>query len=92
MISTKRKGIRNEHRSKALLEAAGYIVTRASASLGVFDLIGIAASGFVLCQVKTRDWPVEMEQIREFRAPQNCLKIIHRWRDRESLPDVREVP
>jgi Holliday junction resolvase len=43
-MNAKAKGNRNEHRSKALLEAAGYAVTRAGASLGVWDLIGISAT------------------------------------------------
>ena len=40
-----------------LLEATGYACTRAAASLGVFDIIGIGSTDVVLCQVKTRDWP-----------------------------------
>jgi hypothetical protein len=35
-MNAKAKGTRTEHRSKALLEAAGYAVTRAGASLGVW--------------------------------------------------------
>jgi hypothetical protein len=30
MGAAKRKGTRNEHRSRAVLEAAGYVVTRAA--------------------------------------------------------------
>jgi len=92
-MNTKRKGSRNERRSRRLLEAAGYAVTRAAASLGVFDLIGISRSDVVLVQVKTRNWPgaIEMEAIRLFPAPANCRKLIHRWRDRVRLPDVKEV-
>lgn len=76
-----------------LLEAAGYACTRAAASLGAFDIIGIGSTDVVLCQVKTRDWPgaEEAEAIRLFPAPANCRKLIHRWRDRQRLPDVREV-
>ncbi|MEP6920549.1 MAG: hypothetical protein ABI967_05435 [bacterium] len=57
-MNTKRKGTRNEHRSIRLLEAAGYRVTRAAASLGTFDLIGLGSVDVVLVQVKSRDWPV----------------------------------
>jgi len=76
-VNAKQKGNRNEHRSMAILEASGYATTRAAASLGVWDIIGIGATDLVLVQVKTRDWPgaVEMEQLREFRR----------------LPDVREI-
>lgn len=38
MKGAKRKGTKNEHRSRLLLEAAGYAVTRAAASLGAWDL------------------------------------------------------
>ena len=90
-MNPKAKGTRNEHRSIALLEAAGYACSRSAASLGVWDIVGINAAGFVLCQVKTRDWPgtVEMEAMGNFPAPPNALKLIHRWRDGERLPDVR---
>jgi hypothetical protein len=67
-MNCKRKGTRNEHRSILLLEATGYRCTRAAASLGVWDLIGIGSTDVVLVQVKTRDWPgtVEMETLRDF--------------------------
>jgi len=92
-MNAKRKGTRNEHRSKALLEAAGYAVARAAASLGAWDLIGVSATDVVLVQVKTRDWPgsAEMETLRDFPAPPNCRKLVHRWRDRQRAPDTRTV-
>ena len=92
-MNTKAKGNRNERRSIAILEAAGYACTRAAASLGVFDIIAIGSADIVLCQVKTRDWPgsVEMETIRLFPAPSNARKLVHRWRDRQRTPDVKEV-
>ena len=92
-MNAKAKGTRNEHRSMRLLEAAGYHCTRSGASLGVFDIIGIGSTNVVLVQVKTRDWPgtVEMEAIKLFPVPQNARKLVHRWRDRQRTPDVREV-
>lgn len=92
-MNAKAKGTRNEHRSMRLLEAAGYRVTRAAASLGEWDLIGVGSTDVVLCQVKTRDWPgsVEMETLRQFAAPPNARKLVHRWRDRQRMPDVREL-
>ncbi|MCW5967584.1 MAG: hypothetical protein KIT57_03660 [Blastocatellales bacterium] len=92
-MNTKAKGTRNEHRSIRILEAAGYRCTRAAASLGEWDIIGIGSADVILCQVKTRDWPgsVEMEQLRLFPAPANARKMIHRWRHRASIPDVREL-
>ena len=38
-MNAKRKGNRNEHRSIALLEAAGYRCSRSAASLGEWDII-----------------------------------------------------
>ncbi len=92
-MNAKAKGTRNEHRSMVILEAAGYACTRAAASLGVFDIVGVGSTDVVLVQVKTRDYPgaEEMEALRGFRCPPNCRKLVHRWRDRQRLPDVREV-
>lgn len=91
--NTKRKGTKNEHRSMAVLEAAGYRCTRSGASLGVFDIIGVGRVGFVLVQVKTNRWPdpLEMEGLREFPVPPNASKLVHRWRDYQKVPDVKEV-
>ena len=93
MKNAKAKGTRNEHRSRRLLEAAGYGVTRAAASLGCWDLIAIGSVDVVLCQVKSNAWPglSETETLRSFRCPPNCRRIVHRWRDRQRLPDVREL-
>jgi hypothetical protein len=93
MIRAKAKGTRNEHRSKALLEAAGYRVIRSAASLSEWDLVGVSATDVVLCQVKTRDWPgtAELEALSLFPVPPNCRRIVHRWRDRQRAPDVRQV-
>ncbi len=92
-MNAKAKGNRNERKTIKLLEAAGYACTRAAASLGVFDVIGISATDFVLCQVKSNDWPgsVEMESMKQFPAPANARKLVHRWKDRQSEPDVRIV-
>ncbi len=93
VMNAKGKGTRNEHRSMRLLEVAGYACTRAAASLGAWDVIGIGSQDVVLVQVKTRDWPgsVEMETLKNFVAPPGAKKLIHRWRDRQRLPDVKEL-
>jgi Holliday junction resolvase len=92
-MNTKRKGSRNEHKSIKLLESSGYACTRAAASLGVFDIIGIGSTDVVLVQVKSNEWPrsAEIEAIRQFPAPPNAKKLVHRWRDRRPEPDVKEV-
>lgn len=92
-MNAKAKGSRNEHRSMKLLEASGYACTRAAASLGVFDIIGIGATDIVLVQVKSNAWPrsEELEAIKLFRAPTNAKKIIHRWNDRARYPGIKEL-
>ena len=92
-MNTAAKGARNEYRSIALLESAGYRCTRSAASLGAWDIIGISSRDVLLVQVKTRDWPgsVEMETLQEFIAPSSCRKIVHRWRHRQHRPDVKEL-
>ena len=92
-MNAKRIGSRNERRSRALLEAAGYRCTRAAASLGAWDIVGIGSADVVLVQVKTHDWPgaTETETLRLFPAPPNARKLVHRWRDRQRVPDVREL-
>ena len=92
-VNAKAKGTRNEHCSIRLLEAAGYACTRAAASLGAWDIIGVGSTDFALVQVKTRDWPgsVETETLKLFPAPPNCRELVHRWRDRQRNPDVKEL-
>lgn len=91
--NAKAKGSKNERRSIAILEAAGYQCMKAGGSLGVWDICGIGSQDFVLVQVKSRDYPgtVEMEILKEFRVPPNCRKLVHRWLDYKKLPDVREL-
>ncbi len=92
-MNTAAKGRRNEHKSIRLLESLGYDCTRAAASKGVWDVIGIGPTDFVLCQVKSNGWPssVEMEQMERFKSPLNAKKIVHRWRDNQRHPDVRTI-
>lgn len=92
-MNAKRKGTQREHRSIVLLEAAGYRCTRAAASLGAWDIIGIGSADVLLVQVKSRDWPgaAELETLKDFPCPSTCRKLVHRWRDRQRMPDVREL-
>ena len=92
-MNAKAKGTRNEHRSIRLLEAAGYRCCRSAASLGAWDVVAIGPVDVVLVQVKSNAWPgsVEMETLRGFTTPGNCHRLVHRWRDRQHLPDVREL-
>jgi Holliday junction resolvase len=92
-MNRKAKGNRRERQTRDLLKAQSYEVTKAGASLGLFDLIGIGKTDFVLAQVKSNRWPgsEEMEAIKAFECPRNCRKLVYRWRDRVSEPDVMEV-
>jgi hypothetical protein len=92
-VNAKAKGSRNERRSRALLERAGYRVTRSGGSLGVWDLIGIGPADVVLVQVKTTRPPSPTERVAltAFPVPQGTRKLVHRWRDRQRHPDVQEL-
>ena len=89
-MSNYAKGRRAEYRSAAVLEAAGYEVTRSAGSKGLFDLIGISAADVVLVQVKSGrpPSPAEREALADFQVPPNCRKLIHVWRPRARLPIV----
>ena len=92
-MNAKRKGTKNEHRSMRLLESSGYSCTRAAASLGTWDVVGIGPTDVVLLQVKSNRGPspAEREQMQLFQAPPNCRKLIHVWRDRQRIPLVTTV-
>lgn len=91
--NAKGKGSKNERRSLAFLEKAGYAVTKSGGSLGAWDLIGIGPNDVVLVQCKTNRWVglAEMAVLRGFVVPPNCRKLVHRWNDYAREPLVREV-
>ena len=92
-MNTAAKGRSAEHRSRRILEAAGFEVVRAAASKGPFDLVGIGCNGIALVQVKCTRWPspAECEALALFPAPTNAVKLVYRWRPRARQPDVREL-
>ena len=92
-MNAARKGAINERKTIVLLEASGYRCTRSAASKGVWDVVGVSSTDFVLVQCKSNRWPnaVEMEMMKEFPAPINTRRLVHRWRDRQRLPDVKEI-
>jgi Holliday junction resolvase len=89
----KAKGSRRERQTIALLQTQGYACTKSGGSLGMWDVIGIGVDDVLLVQCKSNRWPgaVELEAMRAFVAPKNCRKIIHRWIDGRSTPDVKEL-
>ncbi len=92
-VNTAKKGRRAEHRSRALLEAAGYTVIRAAASKGDFDLVGYSATAWVLYQVKAGRPPGPMERraLAETTCPPGTLRLIHVWPPRARLPETAEL-
>ena len=51
--NAKAKGSRQERRSMALLEAAGYSCVKSGGSLGEWDVVALGPQGVVLVQVKS---------------------------------------
>jgi Holliday junction resolvase len=47
-VNAEAKGSRNERRTIAMLEGAGYVCVKAGASLGVFDVVAIGSQDIVL--------------------------------------------
>jgi len=92
-MNRKAKGNRNEYKTIRLLESLGYECFRMAGSLGAFDVIGVSANDVLLVQVKSNRNPsrIELDTIRELAAPDNCRKVIHVWKDRQSMPDIREI-
>ena len=89
-MNTAAKGRRAEHRSRQMLEAAGYVVFRSAASKGAFDLIAVGPTDFALVQCKTNRGPspAEREALQLFPCPPNCKRILHVWHDRQRAPVV----
>jgi hypothetical protein len=92
-MNSKAKGSRNERRTLALLEAAGYRCMKSGASLGAWDVIGIGPKDFLVCQVKSNGWPrpAEMKTLKSFPVPGNCVKLVHRWDDRIKEPRIKVI-
>ncbi len=93
-MNTKAKGTRAEHRTMRILEAAGYVCTRASASLGVFDVIAVGAADVKLIQVKAGTKylsGVEREQIASVAVPVNVSRECWRFPDRCRAPRIERL-
>jgi len=96
-INAKRKGNRNERRTKKLLEATGYRGVKSGGSLGEFDLIMMGPGSVRLIQVKSnrRPPPAERETIAEFPIKTGdqltVSKEIWVWKDRIKEPMIEIV-
>jgi Holliday junction resolvase len=92
-MDAKRKGTRAEHRAMRILESAGYICTRAGASLGLFDVIAIGPND-VRLQVKAGTKYLsgtEREQIQALAVPPAVSKECWIFRDRARVPLIERL-
>jgi len=92
---SKRKGTYYEHRARRILEAAGYVCTRAGGSLGVFDLIAIGPHDVRCVQVKggNRNYlsAVEREAIALLVVPGNVSKEAWRFPKHARAPLIEQL-
>jgi Holliday junction resolvase-like predicted endonuclease len=81
LLNAKRKGSRQERRARKILEAAGYLVTKAGGSLGLFDLIAENRQGVRHVQVKSNRLPspVEREDMQAAKANLPTNSTIEIW-------------
>ena len=92
-MKTKRKGNQREHKTMALLEAAGYRCVRSGGSLGEWDVVGIGPQGVVLVQVKSSRNPgtLEMAALRESCPWPHVTRLVHVWKNWARTPMVTEL-
>ena len=93
-MNTKAKGTRAEHRAMRILEAAGYVCTRASASLGLFDVVAVGPVDVRLVQVKAGSKylsGIEREQIAGLSVPSNVSRECWRFPDRCRVPLIERI-
>jgi hypothetical protein len=77
-----------------LLEAQGYVCTRAGASLGLFDVIGIGPDAVRLIQVKAgsaRLSSADRRRIVSLIVPANVTKELWRLPDRCRVPLIERL-
>ncbi len=77
-----------------LLEAGGYVCTRAGGSLGLFDVIAIGAHDVRLVQVKAGGASlsgVERARIQALVVPANVTREVWRFPDRCLQPRVERL-
>ena len=77
-----------------ILENDGYTCTRASASLGLFDVIAIGPTDVRLIQVKSGSKylsAVEREQIHNLIVPANVSRECWRFPDRARVPLIERL-
>ncbi len=89
---SKRKGSRAELKCVHILEAAGYLVTKAGGSLGMFDVIGLGPNDIRAIQVKAggaRMSALEIEQVRDLTLADNVSTEYWRFEDYARKPLIQ---
>jgi Holliday junction resolvase len=93
--NAKAKGTRAERRAIRILEAAGYVCTKAGGSLGVFDVIAIGPQDIRCIQVKAGSGnycsAVEREVMRACIVPAIVSVEIWRFPDRCRAPLIERL-
>ena len=82
-MNCKAKGSRAERRCIRILEAAGYVCTKAGGSLGMFDVIAIGPFDVRCVQVKANEYlsAIERDQLKAFPVPENVTREYWRFVD-----------
>lgn len=94
-MNRKAKGSRRERQARNILEKDGYLVTKAGASLGAFDIIAIKPGDVRLVQVKSNRPPPRAERRTLLElAAQLCTQAVIRvehwvFKDGLSAPLVK---
>lgn len=90
----KRKGTKAELKCVHLLEAAGYLCTKAGGSLGIFDVLAIGATDVRAIQVKSGTktlTPLERETIHELKVPPCVSKEYWKFHDGHRVPTIERL-
>lgn len=90
-------GRRAEYKTMKFYEKQNYECFRAAGSHGPFDVIAIGRHDIKLIQVKkgrdlsTSERTVLEEQVRMFKCPPVCQKLLVEWKFRQTLPLIKEL-
>lgn len=93
-LNTAHKGRRAEHRAQGILEAAGYLTTRAAGSKGPADIIAWNHQGVRFVSVKSGTAyasALEREALQAMPRPANSTAEIWRFPDRCREPLIEVV-
>jgi Holliday junction resolvase-like predicted endonuclease len=91
-MNAKQKGNRQERKARKILEATGYLVTKAGGSLGLFDLIAENRQRVRHIQVKSNRLPDPAERKKMLsvkgQLPQNSTIEIWVYYDGQREPRI----